>query len=193
MTGWDWLILAVLLISVIAATARGFFLEIFALAGVIVGYLVAAWQYPRAAAWFVPYVNTPRVAEVAGFLTIFLIVVLLAGLAGKMARWIGKGAGFRWADRALGAAFGFVRGGLLVTVCVTAVASFAPESRALAESQVAPYFLVVGRALVRVAPQELRQRLRDGINEMRARKRQGSERTELPSEKVSSGPERHAT
>ena len=48
----DWVIVLIVLLSVLQAIAQGFFYELFALAGVIVGYLVAAWEYPRLAAWY---------------------------------------------------------------------------------------------------------------------------------------------
>ena len=46
----DWLIVLIVLLSTLQAITEGFFHEFFALAGVIVGYLVAAWEYPRVAA-----------------------------------------------------------------------------------------------------------------------------------------------
>ena len=39
----DWLILFVLLVSVIQAASSGFFQEAFGIAGLVVGYLLAAW------------------------------------------------------------------------------------------------------------------------------------------------------
>ena len=48
----DWIILAFLVFSVVGAAIEGFFREAFGLAGLIVGYLLAAWQYQRLANWF---------------------------------------------------------------------------------------------------------------------------------------------
>ncbi len=44
----DWIILAFLAFSVVGAAIEGFFHEAFHLAGLVVGYLLAAWQYPAA-------------------------------------------------------------------------------------------------------------------------------------------------
>ena len=103
----DWVILLIIVLSVLQASAQGFFYEFFSLAGVIVGYLLAAWEYPRVAAWFAPHVNSQWAADIAGFFTIFVIVVVLAGVLGRIARWAVHGVGLRWFDRLLGAAFGF--------------------------------------------------------------------------------------
>ena len=137
------------------------------LAGVIVGYLLAAWEYPRAAVWYARYVNSQWVADIAGFFTIFIVVVLLAGVVGRIARWAVHGVGLRWFDRLLGAVFGFLRGAVVCTVIVLALASFAPQWGWLQQSRIAPFMLVSGRALIWAAPAELRQRFREGWDLLR--------------------------
>ena len=112
----DWVILLIIVLSVLQAIAQGFFYEFFSLAGVIVGYLLAAWEYPRVAAWYAPHVNSEWVADIAAFFTIFFVVVLLAGVLGRIARWAVHGVGLRWFDRFLGGAFGFLRGAVVSTV-----------------------------------------------------------------------------
>ena len=95
------------------AAAQGFFYEVLSrLAGVVVGYLLAAWEYPRVSSWLSPYTKAEWVADAAGFLIIFLAVVLLAGIAGHITRWAVKEVGLRWFDGVLGAVFGFVRADL---------------------------------------------------------------------------------
>ena len=125
MSAADWLVVFVVLLSSLMAASQGFLLEVFSLAGVAGGYLLAAWEYRYAAAWFAPYVSSPWVADVAGFFTIFAGVVLLAGMAGRFARWGAREAGLRWFDRMLGGVFGFARG------VAVAIASFAPSSSLL--------------------------------------------------------------
>ncbi len=171
MSGLDWIIVAVVLLSVLLAAAQGFFYELFSLVGIVVGYISAVWGYTRVAAWYAPLVKSPWVADIAGFLTIFIAVVLLAGILGRLARWFFKEAGLRWFDRLLGGAFGLVRGVLLVSVLLLALTSFAPGSRFIAQSSIAPYVLVIARAAIWVAPGQVRSRFYDGLKafrEMRA-------------------------
>lgn len=163
MNGLDWLIVAILLFSVLHAAAQGFVFELFSLAGTVFGYLLAAWEYPVAARYLAPYVKTDLVASAAGFLIIFVGVVIFAGVAGRIARWAATSAGLRWFDRLLGAAFGFLRGSLVVLVLVMALASFLPSSRVLVESGLAQYFLVAGRAAIYAGPGELKQKFHDGL------------------------------
>lgn len=167
MSGADWLMVGAIALSVLMAAAQGFFFEIFSLAGVVLGYLLAAWEYPQLAPRFLPFVNAAWVAEFASFLTIFFVVLLAAGMAGRIARWAMKEAGLRWVDRLLGAAFGLLRGVVLVTVVLVGLTMFAPGSRVLRESRLAGYFLVAGRAMSWVAPAAAREKFRSGIAALR--------------------------
>ena len=164
MNAADWLIIGALIVSVAIAISQGFFYEVISLAGTVVGYLLASWQYHRVADWFAPYVKNAWVGEIAGFLVIFLAVVILAGLIARLVRWVMKEAGLSWFDRILGAGFGVLRGSLIVAVVSLVMTSFAPGSRLLEGSQLAPYFLVVGRAAIWLAPSELRARFYQGLN-----------------------------
>jgi len=157
----DWLIVFVIVVSTLQATTEGFFHEFFALAGVVVGYLVAAWEYPRAASWYAHYVNSEWAAEIAGFFSIFFLIVLLAGLLGRLVRWAVKGIGLRWFDRLLGAVFGFILGIATSAVIVLALAAFAPQW-GLGQSRFAPMLLTTSRGLIWAAPAELRQRFWTG-------------------------------
>jgi membrane protein required for colicin V production len=163
MNGLDWLITAILVFSVLHAAAQGFAFELFSLAGTVLGYLVAAWQYQVAARYIAPYVKNDLVANAAGFLILFVTVVIFAGVAGRIARWAATSAGLRWFDRLLGAAFGLLRGSLVIIVLVLALATFLPASPALTGSRLAQYFLVGGRAVVYAGPEDLKRKFHDGL------------------------------
>ncbi|HZP25376.1 MAG TPA: CvpA family protein [Terriglobales bacterium] len=162
----DWLIVLVVVVSTLQAITEGFFYEFFSFAGVVAGYLIAAWEYPRAASWYAHYVNSPWTADVAGFFTIFILIVLLAGLLGRLARWALKGIGLRWFDRALGAVFGFICGVAMSAVIVLALAAFAPQW-GLASSRFAPTLLTTSRGFIWAAPAELRQKFWTGLELLR--------------------------
>jgi membrane protein required for colicin V production len=162
----DWVIVLVIVLSAVQAASEGFFHEFFSLVGVVVGYVLAAWEYPHAAAWYAHYVTSQWTADIAGFFTIFFVVVLLAGMLGRLIRWAVKGIGLRWFDRLLGAAFGLLRGIVVSAVIVLALAAFAPQW-GLQQSRIAPFMLVTSRALIWAAPAELRQRFWDGWNLLR--------------------------
>ena len=167
LSGLDWVIVLVVLFSVIHAASLGFFREFFALAGVVAGYLVAAWEFPHVAAWYAHYMNSPWPADIAAFFTIFGAVAVLAGIVGRMIGWAAHKVGLRWFDRLLGAAFGVLRGVLISVVLVLALATFAPQW-GLQRSRIAPALLVAGRGFVWAAPADFRRRFWDGWNLLRS-------------------------
>ena len=160
----DWIILAVVLVNVIAAAMQGFFSEALTMAGLVVGYIVAAWQYRSLAEWFGSFLKNAWLAEILGFLIIFFAILLLFGIAARIARWVMKESGLSGLDRFLGGVLGLLKGGLMVAVILVGMTAFAPTSKLLANSQLAPYFLVVGRAAIWVAPSELRARFYQGMD-----------------------------
>src|SRR5215470_191420 len=128
MNGLDVIFVAVVVLSTLVAASHGFFFELFSFAGVIVGYLVAVWQYGRLSPALLPYVKTTWVADLAAFLIIFFVITLLAGIVGRLMRWTVGQIGLNWFDRLLGAAFGLARGALAVVILATALATFMPQS-----------------------------------------------------------------
>jgi len=167
MNALDWAIAVLLLLSMLLAAAQGFFFEVFSLAGAVAGYILAAWDYGWVALWLMPYMKSPTLADLAGFLVIFLGCVLLGGAAARIARWAMKEAGLRWADRLLGGVFGLFRGSVIVTVGLMALTAFAGDSHELSESKFAAYFLVAGRGAIWLAPSAVRQKFHQGLARLR--------------------------
>ena len=160
----DWIIVGLIVLSVVAAAIQGFFAEALNLAGLIIGYVVAAWQYEHLAQWFEGFLKSQWLCEIVGFLLIFFAIVLLFGVAGRIARWVMKEAGLSGFDRFLGGVLGLLKGGLLVAVVLMGMTAFTPTSSMLGKSQLAPYFLVVGRAAIWLAPSPLRARFYQGLD-----------------------------
>jgi membrane protein required for colicin V production len=167
MTGADWVIVAVILVSVIQAAISGFFHEAFGIAGLIFGYLLAAWNYQALAARFAPNLKAMWLGEIGAFLIIFAAVLAVAGIAGRITSHIVRKAGLSFFDRVLGGALGLLRGSLMVAVILMSMAAFTPTSQWLEGSKLAPYFLVAGRAAIWVAPSELRARFYQGLDLLR--------------------------
>ena len=164
MTLADWLICVLVLVNVVTAAMQGFFSEALTIGGLVVGYLVAAWKYRSLAEWLESFLKNPRLAEVLGFLIIFFAIVLLFGIAARIARWVMKQSGLSGLDRFLGAVLGLLKGGLMVAVILMGMTAFTPTSKLLQASQLAPYFLVVGNAMMWLAPAELRARFNQGLD-----------------------------
>jgi membrane protein required for colicin V production len=164
MTAADWLIVAVVLLSIVSAGIQGFFAEALSMAGLVVGYLVAAWKYPGLSDWFMTFLKNAWLADIFSFLIIFFVILLLFNVAARVARKLMKAAGLSGFDRFMGGLLGVVKGVLIVTVVLMGMTAFTPTSSLLKKSVLAPYFLVVGRAAMWVAPAELRARFDQGLD-----------------------------
>jgi membrane protein required for colicin V production len=167
MTAADWLIVVVVLLNVLLAAMHGFFAEVLSMAGLVVGYIVAAWQYQRLAEWLLSFLKSELIAQIFGFLIIFFVILILFSIAGRIARKLMKAAGLSGFDRFLGALLGVLKGGLVVAVVLMGMTAFTPTSKMLEKSELAPYFLVAGRAAIWVAPSELRARFYEGLDFLR--------------------------
>ncbi|MGD1021201.1 MAG: CvpA family protein [Candidatus Sulfotelmatobacter sp.] len=164
MTPADWAIVALIALNVLLAAMHGFFAEALSMAGLVVGYVVAAWQYQRLADWLLTFLNSELLAEIFGFLMIFFAILIVFSIAGRIARRLMKEAGLSGFDRLLGALLGVMKGALVVAVVLMGMTAFTPTSSMLEKSELAPYFLVAGRAAIWVAPSALRSRFYEGLD-----------------------------
>ncbi|MGI8992182.1 MAG: CvpA family protein [Bryobacteraceae bacterium] len=161
----NWLDVALLLIlsiSTLLASRKGFSREIIGLASALAALACGLWFYGPAGAFLMPYVSSAQVAHFAGFVLVFVGVLMLGGVVGFAVSRLLRTAGLSWFDRALGAVFGLLRGVLVSVALITAMMAFTPETRgsgppgAVVQSRIAPYVLEASRAFAALAPRELK-------------------------------------
>src|ERR1700683_782386 len=140
MTAADWLIVAVIVLSIISAVVQGFFAEALSMAGLVVGYIVAAWKYPGLSDWFMTFLKNAWLADIVSFLIIFFVILLVFNIAARLARKLMKAAGLSGFDRFLGALLGVVKGVLVVTVVLMGMTAFTRTSSMLKKWGLGPYF-----------------------------------------------------
>jgi membrane protein required for colicin V production len=152
----DLLILAILAYSIVRSTMRGFIREIYIVLAVLLGSILASWFYRPVGNLFKDVVRTENLALFFGFSVIF-VVTLLAGLTAilLLTKFM-KFAKLQWADRLLGAAFGFIRGWLIGAVILLALTAFEVQTERVKNSELAPYFLPGARAIAVMTPYEIK-------------------------------------
>ncbi len=158
----DWVIVAVLAICAVQAARRGIFVEAFSLGGLIAGIGIASWNYTRLLPWFSGWLRQRALAEAAAFLCIVVAVTVLAGLAGRLIRSLVRTVGLGWADRLLGATFGLLKGGVVVTLGVAVLLAFWPGSSTLEASRLGPYFVTAAKESAVGSPEGWREKVRFG-------------------------------
>ena len=164
---FDLLLAAMLGYSIIIAFIRGLILELFSLGGLIVGLLLACWNYNRVSVLVQNLITTPTTAQIVAFFLIVIGVMLLSAIAGKALNRTAHAIGLGIFDRLLGAAFGFVRGCLFGVAILLAIAAFQPHSAWIANSRLSPYFLAGAHAVSFVVPHELQQQILKGAEQIK--------------------------
>jgi membrane protein required for colicin V production len=178
--GLDWILAAIILASVAAAMLQGFVRELISLGSVLIGLVVAAIGYGRAALWFDDLTKSHEIALGLGFLALFLGTLLAGALVGIVARKLIKTAGVQWFDRFLGGLFGLVRGVLVDAILLMALVAFAIKPETVQQSALAPYVTTAARAIALVMPGDLRAQFHLGFEQFREELIQSSKRAAKP-------------
>ena len=118
MTWIDYVVLGIIGVSVLLSVIHGFVRELLSLASWVVSFLVAQYFASQAAAFLPAALENQSLRLLAGFLAVFLIVLLASTLLAIAISSLIKRAGLGATDRMLGAVFGLVRGIAVVTVIV---------------------------------------------------------------------------
>jgi membrane protein required for colicin V production len=163
----DWIILAGLLMATVGGLAQGFFRSFFGLAGLVVGYMIATWNYQYVGKIFLPLVRVEAVANAIGFLLIIVLVMLLGAVVGgfleKTFRWAGLGC----IDTLLGAVLGFIQGVVIVMVFVVVTLAFFPGTAWLEDAKIPPMFFEACHVSMNMSPKELNNQVQDTLKKLK--------------------------
>jgi membrane protein required for colicin V production len=118
----DWTMLALLLASALLGAWRGLVYEVMSVLGWIASFVLAQWFAPEAAGWL-PLMQgaTESLRYAAGFVLVFVAAAFAAGLLAWLIKKLVEAVGLRPVDRTLGAAFGLVRGLVLLLAVAVVV------------------------------------------------------------------------
>ncbi len=152
----DFVFVAILLLSIAFALMKGLAREVISLAALFGGLFLASWYYPVPAGWFANLARTQAIADLIGFMVIFLAVIIVGAIAAFLVNRFIKMASLEWVDRLMGGVFGLLRGWAIASVIALALVAFPVQQDMLARSVLAPYLLAGARAAVLMVPQELR-------------------------------------
>jgi len=160
MAALDWVFVAVLAVSFLVGAWRGLVYEVLSVISWIAAFIVAQWLAPEAAGWL-PVDRAPEAGRYAmGFIVVFIAVVFAGALLAWLIKKLIEAVGLRPVDRTLGAAFGLVRGAILL-MAVAVVVNMSPARSAVwwTESKGAGVSLAALKGLKPVLPDRFGQYL----------------------------------
>ena len=157
----DYAILAIVGISGVISLMRGFIREALSLAGWIAAFWAALAFSGEAAAWLVGYVSVPSVRTGIAFATIFFGVLLLCGIALRLAGLLVERTGMSGTDRTLGIVFGVLRG-VVVTGLLVLLAGLTPLPRDpwWNQSVLLPHLVELASEIRAFLPPDMQQQIR---------------------------------
>lgn len=161
MAWFDYGVLAIVAISLLIGGWRGVVGEILALVAWIAAFVAARIWAGEAGGLFVAWIPEALGRLLAGFVTVFVAVLVLFALASWLLSLLLKTVGLRPLDRVLGALFGIARGVLVVWVAVLLAGLTAlPQQPGWRQAVLAPPFETAVLAALPWLPPELAKRIR---------------------------------
>ena len=154
----DFILAAVLVISIVNGLKEGFARTAIGFGAFILALFCGLWFYGLAGARLEEYLGSTQAANLIGFLVIFIGILILGALAGHLLDRVLKAAQLSWLNRLLGGLFGFVRGALVAAVIVLGAMAFPAKEppRAVTNSRLSPYVIDTARVMVALAPREVK-------------------------------------
>jgi len=110
----DWVVTAVLAVSVLLGLWRGLVYEVLSVLNWVAAFVLAQWLAPRAAELMPLGHAGESIRYAAGFVVVFIGALFLGGLLAWLTKKMVAAVGLAPVDRVLGAAFGVVRGTVIV-------------------------------------------------------------------------------
>jgi membrane protein required for colicin V production len=167
MTWADWAILGLLVFAIFGGMVQGFLRSVFALGGLLLGLVLASWNYDRVGRFILPAMHSESIIDAVGFLVTAIVVMLAAAVVGaalqRMFHWAGLGC----LDTLLGGIFGFLQGALLVMVFVLVTVAFFPGSGWLTGAKLPPLFFEACHLSMDMSPKQLGDQVQDGVKKLK--------------------------
>ena len=155
MTTVDWVFLAVLTFSMLLGAWRGLVYEVLSVLGWAVSFYAAQYFAPVVAGWLPLQSSSETLRYAAAFVLVFIAAVFIAGLLAFLLKKLIESIGLRPVDRTMGAAFGLVRGVILLLAAAVVIDMTALEKSVWwQESKGAPVLNATLKGLKPMLPEQ---------------------------------------
>jgi membrane protein required for colicin V production len=150
----DFLILAVIGISMLISFMRGFIKEVVAIL-IWAAAVLLAFLYSGKLATHLTEVSSPQVRYILSFVAIFICVLIIGVIINALTGVLVSKSGISVVDRFLGLFFGAARGALLVAVTIMLLQFGGFSFTSIGQSELVPKFLPLISWLDKYVPEKL--------------------------------------
>ena len=160
MAAIDWILIGVLLFSLVLGAWRGLVYEVLSVLGWVVSFYAAQWLAPQVADLLPLQSASESIRYAAAFVLLFIASLFACGLLAFLVKKLIESIGLRPVDRTLGAAFGVLRGVVLL-LAATIVINMTAFKRSdwWLESKGAPALTAILKGLKPALPERFGQYL----------------------------------
>ncbi|WP_038247167.1 CvpA family protein [Ghiorsea bivora] len=155
MNYFDYILITIVGLSMVLSIWRGFVREIISLIGLILAFFIAGRMSSDVGALLHDWIENNTIANVAGFVLIFVFIMIVVGLISALIRKLVDMADLTATDRTLGVFFGAARGILLIGVAFLVYTSYAkPDQTWMQKSLLTPYALQLSDLIGKTIPKD---------------------------------------
>lgn len=160
MAATDWILMGVLGFSLLLGAWRGLVYEVLSVLGWVVSFYAAQWFAPQLSELLPIRSASESLRYAVAFVLVFIAVLFAWGLLAFLVKKLVQSIGLRPVDRTLGAAFGAVRG-LILLLAATVVINMTALKNSVwwQESRGAPALAAILKGLKPALPERFGQYL----------------------------------
>jgi len=152
---FDYVLITIIGLSMVLSVWRGFVREIISLIGLVLAFFAAGRLSGEVGALLNDWIENDSIANIAGFILVFVVVMVTVGLIGSLIRKLIHMADLSATDRTLGVFFGAARGTLLIGVAFLIYTSYAKADQPwMQKSLLTPYAIQFSDFIGRTIPDE---------------------------------------
>lgn len=160
----DIVFILILAVSISYSVYRGMVKEVFSLASIAIGYLVAV-NYNLLVSIYASKVLNPAISRWVSFIAIFAVVWVIVILIGKLIqKVISVSVTLSVVDRAAGGVIGAAKGVIMLSVVILLLSAFSFTKGHISKSFTARYIIAISKIVIGVSPVEFVNEIRSDVN-----------------------------
>ncbi len=164
----DVVIVVIIAFTLIRGIFRGLVKEVASIIGVFAGYYAAYTYYKPTGKYLSQWIGNPSYLDILSFILLFCGSFIAISLLGILLKNLLRIAFLGWVNKLGGAAFGFLKGMLIITVLLVALTTFMPKGSPLvSKSQLYPHVTMLSEVMIKFVPPEMRKMFDDKIKELK--------------------------